>query len=138
MLDEGLDLLAGGFAQTLGPAEVNGVGLDQIGIELMLADDLAEAVADSGATIVPVGRLRRELLRFASGFERSGRSTDLLNRANPDAVGLAQSAIHGAGFGHAHFGTMDEGRDVGRISVAVADKSSAALRLVNSGLKCPS
>src|SRR2546425_205697 len=58
--DEVPDLLAGSFAQGLGPAEVGGVGLDQIGVELMLADDLAQAVADSGAAVVPVRRLRRE------------------------------------------------------------------------------
>ena len=63
MGDEVLNLLAGRLAQGLGPAEVDGVGLDQVGIELMLADDLAEAVADSGAAIVPVGRLCGDLFR---------------------------------------------------------------------------
>ena len=52
MGDEGFDLLAGGFAEGFGAAEVDGVGLDQVGIELMLADQLAEAVADLGATVV--------------------------------------------------------------------------------------
>jgi len=33
--DEGFDLLAGGFAEGLGTAEIDGVGLDEIGIELM-------------------------------------------------------------------------------------------------------
>ena len=31
----------------------------------MLADDLAKAVADFGAAVIPVGRLRRELVRRA-------------------------------------------------------------------------
>jgi len=45
MSNKAFDLLAGGFAEGLGAAEVDGVGLDQVGIELMLADQLAEAVA---------------------------------------------------------------------------------------------
>jgi hypothetical protein len=49
---EPFDLLTGGFAEGLGTAEINGVGLDEVGIELVLADQLAEAVADLGATVV--------------------------------------------------------------------------------------
>src|SRR4029077_15140965 len=52
--DEGLDLLTGSFAEGFGAAEVDGVGLDEVGIELMLADQLAEAVADFGSAIVSV------------------------------------------------------------------------------------
>jgi len=35
-----------------GSAEINRVGLDQVGIELVLADQLAEAVADLGTAVV--------------------------------------------------------------------------------------
>ena len=52
--DEGFDLFAGGFAEGFGAAEIDGVGLDQVGIELVLADQLAEAVADFGAAVVSV------------------------------------------------------------------------------------
>jgi hypothetical protein len=45
MVDEVLDLLPAGLFQGLHPAVIDGVGLDQDGIELMLADELAEAVA---------------------------------------------------------------------------------------------
>lgn len=45
MGDEGFDLLAGSLTEGLGAAEVDGVGLDEVGVELMLADQLAEAVA---------------------------------------------------------------------------------------------
>ena len=66
-------MLACSFAQGLGPAEVGGVCLDQIGVELVLADELAEAVADLGAAIVPVNRLWRELLRFVGALRRFGK-----------------------------------------------------------------
>ena len=52
--DKGLDLLAGRFAEGFGTAEIDRIGLHQVGIELMLADQLAEAVADFGAAVVPV------------------------------------------------------------------------------------
>ena len=53
MRDEVLDLFAGGIAKRLDGAEVGRIGLDQVGIELMLADDLAEAVANLRAAVVP-------------------------------------------------------------------------------------
>jgi hypothetical protein len=52
MNDEAFNLLAGGLAEGFGAAEIDGVGLDEVGIELVLADQLAEAVSDLGATVV--------------------------------------------------------------------------------------
>src|ERR1039458_10011383 len=54
LLDEVLHLLPAGLPERFCAAEVDGVGLYQFGIELVLADDLAEAVAALGATAVPV------------------------------------------------------------------------------------
>jgi len=54
--------------------EISGVGFDQIGIELMLADQLAEAVANFGAVVVSVlaiDRLGWDLLRLPGGRGRS-------------------------------------------------------------------
>src|SRR5207237_8494485 len=71
MSNEGFDLLARGLAQGLSRAEVRRIGLHQDGIELMLADDLAEAVADCRAAIVSIGRVRWELPRCASRVRRA-------------------------------------------------------------------
>ena len=46
--DEGFDLFAGGLTEGFGAAEVYSVRLHEIGIELVLADQLAEAVTDPG------------------------------------------------------------------------------------------
>ena len=46
LLDEGFHLFAGGIAERLDATEIGCVGLDQVGIKLMLADELAEAVAN--------------------------------------------------------------------------------------------
>jgi hypothetical protein len=46
--DEVLNLLAGGIAQSFGAAEVDGIGLDQDGIQLVMTNDLAEVVANAG------------------------------------------------------------------------------------------
>ena len=51
---------------------VDGVGLDQVGIKLVLGDELAEAVADLGSTVVSVlaiDRLGWELLRLPDCLE---------------------------------------------------------------------
>jgi hypothetical protein len=68
--DESFDLLTVGFAEAFGSAEIDRVGLHQVGIELVLTDQLAEAVADFGPAVVSVltiHRLGRELLRLARG-----------------------------------------------------------------------
>ena len=132
MGDKAFDLLAGGFAEGLGAAELDGVGLDQVGIELMLADELAEAVADFGAAVVSVlaiDRLGRELLRLPGGRSRFGKRADFLDRADADAVGLAQGPVDRPGLGHPHLGAVDQGRHIGRIGIAVADEAFAILDL---------
>ena len=68
--DKTFDLFAGGLAEGFGAAEIDGVGLDEVGIELVLADQLTEAVANLGAAVVSVlsvDRLRRKLLRLPGG-----------------------------------------------------------------------
>src|SRR6266851_2118705 len=71
--DKAFDLFPGGFAEGFGPAEIDGVGLDQVGIELVLADQLAEAVTDLGAAVVPIDRLGRDLLRRPRRRSRLGK-----------------------------------------------------------------
>ena len=55
---EGFDLLTLRFTQSFDSAIIRGVGLHQVGIELVLADDLAQTIADLWTAVVPVGRLR--------------------------------------------------------------------------------
>ena len=65
MGDKGFDLRAGGFAESFSATEIDGVAFDQVGIELVLTDELAEAVADFGTAVVSVlaiDRLGWELL----------------------------------------------------------------------------
>jgi hypothetical protein len=128
--DERLNLLTGSIAKGLHSAEVGGVGLDQVGIELILADELAESVA-YGTTAVPVGRLRRQLLRLRRCLALSFGRADLLDLADADAVGLAQSAVDGACFGHAHFCALDKKRDIGRVGISVPNKAGGALGGIN-------
>jgi hypothetical protein len=68
--DKAFDLFAGGFPEALGAAEIDGVGLHKVGIELVLTDQLAEAVANFGSAVISIvsilciDRLRRKLLRL--------------------------------------------------------------------------
>jgi hypothetical protein len=141
MSDKALDLLAGGFAEGLGAAEIDGVRLDQVGIKLVLADELAEAVADFGTAIVSVlaiDWLGRKLLRLAGRWSRLGKGAELFDRADADAVGLAQGPVNRSGLGHAHLGAADQGRDIRRVGVAVADKTFAIPGFKDRGFECPS
>src|SRR6516164_8944237 len=63
LLDKAFDLLASGLFEFLGTAEVNGIGFDQFRIQLVLANDLAEPVANlmTGTVTVSIGGFGREL-----------------------------------------------------------------------------
>jgi hypothetical protein len=73
VLNELFDLLAAGVLQRIGAAEVDGIGFNQFGVELVLADQLAEPVANPmpGNVAVCPGNARREL---GAGGGRSGRT----------------------------------------------------------------
>ena len=126
MLDEVLDLFAAGLSKGLCAAEVDGVGLYEFGIELVLADELAETVADLGASAIPVPirLLGRKLLKGRDG-------PDFLDRADADAIGLAQGTIDGSGFRDPHLGAANEQRNVGRIGIGVADETRRIFGRIN-------
>jgi len=42
-----------------------------------------------------------------------------LNRAEADAVGLAEGSVDGTSFGDADFGAVNQGRDVGGMGVPI-------------------
>ena len=58
--DEVFDLLPRRLAKRLHATEIGCVGLDQVWIELMLADDLAKAVANPRAVAAPERRPKRK------------------------------------------------------------------------------
>jgi hypothetical protein len=97
----------------------------------VLADELAETVTDLRATAVPVAirLLWRKLLNWIR------KRSDFLDRADADAVGLAQGAIDSTGLSHAHLRPANERGNVGRIGVAVADKTGGALGRENRCLE---
>src|ERR1700722_8986012 len=125
MGNEVCDLLARGITKSLHTAEIGRIRLDQSGVELMLANQLAEAIADLGATIVPVsvGRLRRELFRLALRLWWFSERTDFLNGTDANAIGLAQGSVNGTGLRDPHLGAMDDERDIRGVGVAIADKT---------------
>ena len=81
---------------------------------------------------LPLARLRRKLLRLSRGLRRFGEGPDLLDRADADAVGLAEGAIYRPGFCDPHFGAVDERRDVGRIGISITNEPATTSRFVNS------
>src|SRR5256885_5944800 len=124
------------FTQSFDSAIIRGVGLHQVGIEPMLANDLAETVAHLGPAIIPVSRLRR-LFRLRGGMPRFGKRSYFLHRADTDAIGLAQGSVNGAGFGNTHFSAANERRNIGRIGIAVAYESLTGTRPVDGRCERP-
>ena len=62
---------------------------------------------------------------------------DLLNRAQPDAISLAEGSVDSPGLSHAHLGATDQIGHVGGIGIAIADKSFGPTMLVDGCLEDP-
>src|ERR1019366_322684 len=120
MNNEVFHLLSGGVAQRLDAAEVRCVGLHQVRIELMVADNLAKAITHLRSAVVPIDWLRRQLLRLWGRLRWFGEGPDFLNGTDADPVSLTEGTIDGSRFGHTHFGAVDKKRNIGRIGIAVA------------------
>jgi hypothetical protein len=58
-------------------------------------------------------------------------------RTQADAIGLAESAVHGPGLGHPHLGPADDGGDIGRIGVPVAHEALGLGGFVDGRLEDP-
>src|SRR5207302_5228318 len=119
-------------------AEIDGVGLDEIGIQLVLADQLAQAVAHLRSTVicvVPIDRSGRELFRLAGGRNRFGERADLLHRADADAIGFAQGTIDCPGFRHPQLRTLYQRGYIRWVCITIAHEASAGFRLEYGRLK---
>jgi hypothetical protein len=79
--------------------------------------------------------LGRDLFRLSLRLQWFSEGTDFFNRTDPDAIGLAQCSVHSTGFCDPHFGPVNEVGDVGRISVAIADKAGRFHGWKDRGLK---
>ena len=125
MGDEGLDQFAAGTLQSLRTAEIGGIGLDQCRIKVVLADQEAELVAETGLAItrtVSTVRTVRSTRRRAR-FRRFGKPTQFLDRAEADPVRLSQGSVDSSSFGHPHLRAADQGRCISGIGVTITDET---------------
>src|SRR5579864_4777065 len=137
MSDEVLDLLTRRFAQGPRAAEIDRVGLHPLRVQLMLTDELTQAVANAGAVAVSVSVANMAIAATAIGVfwlkfsyrtlrrASSIKGTDLFDRADADTVCFPQSSVDGSRLSHAHFGSMHEPGNVGRIGVTKSHKPTA-------------
>jgi len=139
IVDEGFDQVPFGFLQNGGPAVIGRVGLDEGGIEPVLADQQAETVAEAGLTIaVTVISGGDGIVLFGSdGLRRARRPTEFLDRTEADAIGLAEGAVDGTGLGDAHLGAANQGRNIGGVGVSVTDETFRAEGLIDGRLEDP-
>ena len=140
--DEGLDLAFGGVSKGWGSAVVSGIGLHEGGVKLVLTDQQAETIAKARLTIVTAigagsGRCR-SVLTINVGAGSAGRPTELLDRAEPDPIGFSESTVDGSDlFAMLASASVDRGRYVGWIGVAVADESFGARRFIDGRTEDP-
>ena len=124
MSDEGFDLLSGGIVKGRSPAIIGGISFDQSGIELVLANQKAEAIAETRRGGMAIAVCSRSGGSIPAGLSRGyfRRPAEFFDGAEPDTIGFSKSAIDGTGLGDAHFGTTNERRDIGGIGVAMPTK----------------
>jgi hypothetical protein len=139
IIDEGLDEVSTGVPKYFGPAEIRRIAFYKRGIELVFADQQAEAVTEARlavlVAVVPV-RGRRVLIRSVSA-RRSRRPPEFLDRAEADAVGFAESTVDGAGLSHTHLGAANKWRDIRGVSIAIANEAPRSGGLIDGGPKNP-
>jgi hypothetical protein len=133
VVNEVLDHPAARVAELLGAAELGGVGLHQGRIEAMLADQLAETVAEARLAVVAIGAV----IALMVWIQRAGQGTKLLDRTEADAVGLAQGPVDGACLGDAQFAAVEPRRYIGRIGIPVTREAPGARTLVDDSLEDP-
>jgi hypothetical protein len=109
--NEGFNLLASRIPQIRSAAGISGVSFDEIGIELMLTNQKAEATTEAWVAILMtiIVRSRSGLLRI--GWTKGLRfPPKLFDRAETDAIGLSKSTIDSARFRDPHLRASDEER----------------------------
>src|SRR6266566_988569 len=124
MGNKGLNQLSVGFFERRSAAEVRGIGFYQVGIEVVLADEHAQPVSQPRLTVIRPVLMRwlYGLALFSRWSGRTGKPSQLLNRTEPDAVGLAQGAIDSSGFSDAHLGATNQRRSICGVGVTVAEE----------------
>ncbi len=65
------------------------------------------------------------------------KAPNLLNRAQPDAIGLAEGSIDRPGLSDAHLGAADQIGHVGGIGISIADEPFGMTTLVDGCLEDP-
>src|SRR6185369_13551359 len=119
--DEGFNLSPRSVFEGFDAAEIDGVSLYEIRVELMLADHLAKVVTDRApirprATRRPGHEFRRLIRRLNGLCSRA----EFLDRAQTDAVRLAKSSVDRASFRNSQLRTAEHGRNIGGIGITVA------------------
>jgi hypothetical protein len=105
-------------------AKVGGVAFNLSGIEVMLANQQVKPVAQArltvaGIVLVPVRAVLGGGKCDRSGEGRLGMTANLIDRAEANAIRLAERAVDGSGFGDTHLGAAHKCRDIGWIGIAI-------------------
>jgi hypothetical protein len=125
VVDKGFDRFATGIAKDGSSAEIGGKGLHEGGIEPMLTDQQAQTITQARLTVVmAIGSHRRRFTMIGSNRARGSRSPEFFDRAEADTIGLAESTVDGARLSDSHFGTVNQGRDIGRVGVPISNEAS--------------
>src|SRR5579863_8741930 len=103
MGNEGLHRFAASLAEYFGATEVCCVGLHQSRIEVELANQKAELIAEAGlevfGTILGMRAIPVRRRQLVVKFGRTRQRAQFFDRTEANPVGFAQSAIYGSSFG---------------------------------------
>src|ERR1700730_5933655 len=139
MGDKGLDQVPTGSFESFRTAEIRGVRFNKSWIEVVLADHEAQPVPQPRLTVVRtiLGIRLCSLLRILLRTGGTGNKLQIFYRAKPDPVSLTKGSGDGSRFGNAHFSSVDQGRNIGGISIAISNETLRPRRVINSSSKNP-
>jgi hypothetical protein len=137
--NERFNEVAAGFFKSLCAAEIGGVRFYEVGIEIVLADQEAELVAQSRPGIArAVPTLMTIVTRPGRDRHlRSGERPELFDTTESDSVGFSESAVDGSRLGDSHLGAADQGRRVKGTGVSVTDEAFGVRSMINRRFEDP-
>jgi len=142
VVDELFDLLASCIAERLNVTELGGEALHLGRVEIVLANEQAETITKQRLSIArEIHIVSRVLLGIRGeavpGINRSRGTPDFFDRAEANAVGLAECAVDGSGLGDSHFGAANDYGYVRRICIAEAHESFGLCSFENGRCEDP-
>src|ERR1700682_6512942 len=77
------------------------------------------------------------LIMTSRGTGGAGKRTHILHGAKRNPISFAEGSVNGSGFGNAHFSSLNQGRNIGGISIAITDEAPGEAAFIDDSFENP-